>query len=95
LREKPATITYEAATFEAELRAVAAGRSISIMPEVAPRLYARPGVAFVPITGLPDCEVAVVRRRDAPPTAVNFAKIARRTVRSAASKTQPPATSRG
>jgi DNA-binding transcriptional LysR family regulator len=80
LRKEPATITYEAATFEAELRAVAAGRSISIMPEVAPRLYARPGVAFVPINGLPDCDAAVVRRREAPPASVNFAKIARRTV---------------
>ncbi len=81
LRKEPATITYEAATFEAELRAVAAGRSISIVPETAPRLYARPGVAFVPINGLPDCDVAVVRRREAPRAAVNFAKIARQTVR--------------
>jgi DNA-binding transcriptional LysR family regulator len=92
LRKVPATITYEAATFEAELRAVAAGRSISIMPEVAPRLYARPGVAFVPINGLPHCAVAVVRRRDSPPTAANFAKIARRTVQRVAAgsvKDQP------
>jgi DNA-binding transcriptional LysR family regulator len=82
-RTEPASITYEAATFEAELRAVAAGHSISIMPEVAPRLYARPGVTFVLINGLPDCDVAVARRRDAPPTAVNFVRIARRTVRRA------------
>lgn len=81
LRTEPATVTYEAATFEAELRAVAAGQSISIMPETARRLYARPGVTFVPINGLPDCEVAVVRCPDAPATAANFAKIARRTVR--------------
>jgi DNA-binding transcriptional LysR family regulator len=83
LRTKPANVTYEAATFEAELRAVAAGRSISIMPEVAPRLYTRPGVAFVRISGVPDCDVAVVRRRGAPQAAVNFAKIARRTVKQA------------
>jgi DNA-binding transcriptional LysR family regulator len=80
LRGEPATITYEAATFEAELRAVAAGHSISIMPAVAPRLYARPGLVFVPIDGLAECEVAVVRHRDAPPTAVNFAEVARSTV---------------
>jgi DNA-binding transcriptional LysR family regulator len=80
LRTEPAKVTYEAATFEGELRAVAAGQSISIMPEVAPRLYSRPGVVFVRINGLPDCDVAVVRRRDAPQTAVNFAKLARRTV---------------
>jgi DNA-binding transcriptional LysR family regulator len=81
LRDKPARITYRAATFEAELRAVAAGQGISIMPETAPRLYSRPGVAFVVINDLPDCDVAVVRRKDAPRTAINFAKIARRIVR--------------
>jgi hypothetical protein len=53
------------------------------MPETAPRLYSRPGVAFVVINDLPDCDVAVVRRRDAPRTAINFAKIARRIVRGA------------
>jgi DNA-binding transcriptional LysR family regulator len=83
LRDQPARVTYQAATFEAELRAVAAGQGISIMPETAPRLYSRPGVAFVVINDLPDCDVAVVRRRDAPRTAINFAKIARRIVRRA------------
>jgi DNA-binding transcriptional LysR family regulator len=83
LRDKPAVVTYEAATFEAELRAVAAGHSISIMPAIAPRLYRRPGVTFVAIDGLPDCQVAVVRRRDAPRSAANFASIARRTVKRA------------
>jgi len=59
------------------------------MPEVAPRLYPRTGVAFVPINGLPGCDVAVVRRRDAPRTAVNFAKIARRTIEAAAQVLAP------
>jgi DNA-binding transcriptional LysR family regulator len=81
LREKPARVTYEAATFEAELRAVAVSQSISIMPAIAPRLYSRPGVTFIPIHGLPDCQVAVVRRHEAPLTAINFAKLARRVVK--------------
>jgi DNA-binding transcriptional LysR family regulator len=85
LRDKPAVVTYEAATFEAELRAVAAGHSISIMPAIAPRLYSRPGVAFVAVDGLPDCQVAVVRRRDGSRTAANFARVARRTVKNAGS----------
>jgi DNA-binding transcriptional LysR family regulator len=80
LRTEPARVTYEAATFEAELREVAASKSISIVPAIAPRLYARPGVAFVPINGLPDCDVAVVRRRGGPRAATNFTKIARRVV---------------
>jgi DNA-binding transcriptional LysR family regulator len=83
IRTEPARVTYEAATFEAELRAVAVSQSISIMPAIAPALYARPGVAFVPLRGRPDCDVAVVRRRDAPLTAINFAALARRVVRAA------------
>ncbi|BEP14124.1 LysR family transcriptional regulator [Acidothermaceae bacterium B102] len=83
LRTEPANVTYEAATFEAELRAVATSQSISIVPATAPRLYSRPGVAFVPINGLPDCDVAVVRRRGGPRTAVNFTKTARTVVKQA------------
>jgi len=56
------------------------GRGISIVPETAPRLYSRPGVTFVPITGMPDCAVAVIRRRDSPRAAANFAHVARRVV---------------
>jgi DNA-binding transcriptional LysR family regulator len=83
LRQEPARVLNEAATFEAELRAVAVGRGISIVPEIAPRLYSRPGVAFVRITGLPPCEVAVVHHREAPRAALNFAEIARRVVEEA------------
>jgi DNA-binding transcriptional LysR family regulator len=82
-RKEPARVTYEAATFEAELQAVASGRGISIVPETAPRLYTRPGITFVPIVGMPACDVAVVRRRDAPRAAANFVKTARTVVASA------------
>ncbi|MQA06492.1 MAG: LysR family transcriptional regulator [Streptosporangiales bacterium] len=82
-RQAPPDITYEAATFEAELQAVAVDRGISIVPETAPRIYARPGVTFVPIADMSDCTVAVARRPDAPQAAANFAETAHRIVRDA------------
>jgi len=85
-RDSPANITYEAATFEAELQSVALGRGLSIVPEVAARLYARPGVRFVPIDGMAECEVAVVHHRDAPGAAANFATVARQVVAAAAAQ---------
>jgi DNA-binding transcriptional LysR family regulator len=78
--DSPADITYEAATFEAELQSVALGRGLSIVPQVAARLYARPGVRFVPIEGMAECEVAVVHHRDAPGAAANFAVVAKHVV---------------
>lgn len=80
-RKEPANIAHEAATFEAELQAVAFGHGISIVPETAQRLYSRPGVAFVPISGALDCAVSVVRLRGAPRSASHFARVARRVVR--------------
>ena len=79
-RTTPAQIAYQAATFEAELQAVAFGRGISVVPETAPRRYSRPGIAFVAIDGVPECEVAVVHRADTSRAAVNFAQIAVKTV---------------
>ncbi|MDT7607795.1 MAG: hypothetical protein QOG96_2298 [Pseudonocardiales bacterium] len=83
-RDSPANITYEAATFEAEMQSVALGRGLSIVPASAAGLYARPGVRFVPIEGLAECEVAVVQHRDAPGAAANFARVASRVVAAAA-----------
>ncbi|MEV0739191.1 LysR family transcriptional regulator [Streptomyces sp. NPDC050549] len=77
-RSTPANITHEAATFEAELRSVAIGRGLSVVPESVARLYGRQGVRYVPIEGMDDCEVAVVHRADAPRSAANFARIAAR-----------------
>ncbi|MET7485033.1 LysR family transcriptional regulator [Streptomyces sp. NPDC005538] len=79
-RETPAHVAHEAATFEAELQSVAIGRGVSVVPASIARLYARPGVRFVPIEGMDDCEVAAVRRRDAPRAAENFARVAQETV---------------
>lgn len=75
-RDQPARVVHEAATFEAELQAVALGRGLSIVPASAARFYARPGVRFVPVVDLPDCEVAVAHRPDAPRAARNFAELA-------------------
>lgn len=84
VRDEPATVACEAATFEAELQAVALGRGLSIVPASAGRFYVRPGVRFVPITDLPECTVAVACRADAPPAARNFAEVAVRTAKEAA-----------
>jgi DNA-binding transcriptional LysR family regulator len=85
-REKPANVVYEAATFEAELQAVALGRGLSIVPASAARLYARPGVRFIPIKGLSGCDVAVAFLDGAPPSAAHFADLAVRIVDAAAKR---------
>lgn len=79
-RTSPANVVHEAATFEAELQSVALGRGLSIVPASAGRLYARPGVRFVPIEGMDHCEVAMAHRPDAPRAATNFAEIAKSTL---------------
>lgn len=52
-------VVHEAATFDAELQAVAAGRGISITALTAARYYARPGVAFVLISDLAPCKISL------------------------------------
>jgi DNA-binding transcriptional LysR family regulator len=56
---RPAKVTYEAATVESELQAVAAGRGISITADSIARYYARPGVIFRPIVDMQECVTAV------------------------------------
>ncbi|MFJ4153024.1 LysR family transcriptional regulator [Streptomyces galbus] len=84
-RETPAVVAYEAATFEAEMQAVAIGRGLSVVPASVAHLYARHGVRFVPIEGMGGCQVAAAHRRDAPRAAFNFARVAQETVQMAAS----------
>ncbi|MGW7260824.1 LysR family substrate-binding domain-containing protein [Streptomyces sp. NPDC054834] len=69
-------VVYEAATFEAELQAVASGRGISITPATAARFYARPGLAFPVITDVSWCDVAVVLPPNPLPAARRFARLA-------------------
>lgn len=52
-RGKPAMVTAEAATYESEVTLVARGVGISFTVSSMVRLYDRPGVQFVPITGRP------------------------------------------
>ena len=56
---EPPHVVAEAATFEAELQTVAAGRGISITTGTAARFYARPGLRFPVIRDIPPCRVAV------------------------------------
>jgi DNA-binding transcriptional LysR family regulator len=58
-RTGPAPIVAEARTRDAELHMVARGDGISITSAGAARYYARPGVVFVPISGIPPCSVAL------------------------------------
>ncbi|CUR58750.1 putative Transcriptional regulator, LysR family protein [metagenome] len=92
-REAPPQVTYEAATFEAEMQAVAYGRGVSVVPAAAARLYSHRGVRFVLIEGITPCEVAVVRRVGAPRAAANFARLAAATVTARLASVNSPATS--
>jgi DNA-binding transcriptional LysR family regulator len=56
---RPPNVVHEAATFEAELQAVGAGRGISITGLTAARYYARPGVSFLVVSDLPACHIAL------------------------------------
>lgn len=69
-------VVGEAATFEAELQTVAAGRGISITTGTAARFYARPGLRFPVISDVPLCKVAVALPADPIPASRNFAELA-------------------
>jgi DNA-binding transcriptional LysR family regulator len=77
---RPPPVVGEAATFEAELQAVASGRGISITPQTAARYYARPGLAFPLIEDAPPCDVAVALPSTPIAPARRFAELARRLV---------------
>jgi len=56
---RPAKVSFEAATVESELQAVASGKGISITSESTGNYYARPGVVFKPIDDMPECVIAI------------------------------------
>ena len=64
-RTSPALVVAEAPTFEAELHLIARGVGISVSAMTAAKWYRRPGVAFVPITDLEHCHVALAWWPDA------------------------------
>ncbi|AHI25280.1 Transcriptional regulator, LysR family [Komagataeibacter xylinus E25] len=72
-----AAIVHEAATFEGELQAVAAGIGISITAEAVSKFYNRPGVKFVTISDMASCEVSVALPALPTMLAQSFASIAR------------------
>jgi DNA-binding transcriptional LysR family regulator len=59
---KPANVTAEAATYESEVTLVARGVGLSFTVSSMVRLYDRPGVQFVPITGRPVTHTALAWR---------------------------------
>jgi DNA-binding transcriptional LysR family regulator len=61
-RTSPAPVVAEAPNFEAELHLIARGAGISVSALAASRWYRRPGVAFVPISDLEPCRVALAWR---------------------------------
>jgi DNA-binding transcriptional LysR family regulator len=69
-------VVGEAATFESELQAVAAGRGISFTAEAVARFYARPGLRFPRIADIAPCEVAVALPPAPTPAARGFAEVA-------------------
>lgn len=64
-RTSPAPVVAEAPTFDAELYLIARGVGISVSAMAASRWYRRPGVAFVPISDLEPCHVALAWRPEA------------------------------
>lgn len=56
---KPPKVSFEAATVDSELQAVATGKGISITAESTAKFYARPGVEFKPILDMPTCAIAI------------------------------------
>ncbi|GAA3604511.1 LysR family transcriptional regulator [Microlunatus ginsengisoli] len=59
---KPADVAAEAATYESEVTLVARGVGLSFTVSSMVRLYSRPGVQFVPITGRPVTYTALAWR---------------------------------
>ncbi|HEX2073368.1 MAG TPA: LysR substrate-binding domain-containing protein [Geodermatophilus sp.] len=74
----PVRIGAEAATVDECFEAILDGRGVAFTQASSRRYYARPGLSFVPVTGLPPCSVAVAWRRDAAtPLVRDFVALAR------------------
>lgn len=72
----PAKVALEAATVDAELRAVATRMGISITAESTAKYYARPGVVFRIIEDMEECAVAIGYRESSNPLVAELVKIA-------------------
>jgi DNA-binding transcriptional LysR family regulator len=73
----PPSVVSQAETYEAELQIVATGRAVSVTCEASSRYYARPGLAFVPITDIPPAQVVVAYHAgEGEPLVQNFVRLA-------------------
>ena len=55
----PPKVSFEAATYDSELQAVATRKGISITAESTAKYYARPGVVFRPLHDMDECVIAI------------------------------------
>ena len=55
----PPKVSFEAATYDSELQAVATRKGISITAESTAKYYARPGVVFKPLHDMAECVIAI------------------------------------
>lgn len=72
----PPKVAFEAATVDAELRAVATRKGISITAESTAKYYARPGVVFRVIEDMEACAVAIGFRESSNPLVAELVRIA-------------------
>ncbi|MFI5614180.1 LysR family transcriptional regulator [Amycolatopsis sp. NPDC051903] len=62
--DHPAPRLVEVGDVDEELQAVAAGRAVTLTAAAAPIYFPRPGVAYVPLTGLPPSRIALAWHAD-------------------------------
>jgi DNA-binding transcriptional LysR family regulator len=75
----PARIGAEAATVDECFEAILTNRGMAFTQLSSQRFYARPGISFVPVKGIPPTSVSVAWRRDAEtPLVREFIELARR-----------------
>jgi DNA-binding transcriptional LysR family regulator len=78
----PPRLGSEANTIDEWLEAIAAGSGVSLTPASTKRFYGRPGVAFVPVTGIEGSTVAIAwRKGPTKPLVTAFVDIARQIAR--------------
>jgi DNA-binding transcriptional LysR family regulator len=78
----PPRLGPEVNTIYEWLEAIAAGRGVSLTPTSTKRFYGRPGIAFVPVTGIEGSTVAIAwRKGPTRPTVTAFVEIARQVAR--------------
>jgi len=69
---------HEATSIAELLTAVALGRGLALVPQSLSRIYCWPGVTFLPVLGLPPCELIIaLPSTSASDTAARFVKFAR------------------